>query len=161
VATRAKTARGLSREQLLALGFGPDAIEHRVRTGRLHPKGRGVYAVGRPELTRHGEWMAAVLGCGPEAALSHTSAAALWGIVADDPCAPIEVCVPARVWRARPGIVVHRAEREITLRNEIPLTSRTCTLVDLAVRLDDAPLERRCLPSSAPSACRGPRRRSG
>jgi hypothetical protein len=32
---------------------------------------RGVYAVGRPSLTRRGEWMAAVLGCGPGAMLSH------------------------------------------------------------------------------------------
>jgi hypothetical protein len=132
----------VSREQLLERGFGPQAIKHRVRTGRLHPKGRGVYAVGRPELTRHGEWMAAVLGCGPEAALSHAGAGALWGIVADDPRAPIEVCVPRHVYRDRPGIVVHRAQREITRRDEIPLTSPTCTLVDLAVTLGDDQLER-------------------
>ena len=31
-------------------------------------------------LTQHGRWMAAVLACGPGAALSHTSAAALWGL---------------------------------------------------------------------------------
>ncbi len=31
--------------------------------------GRGVYAVGRPDLTREGRWMAAVLACGPDAAL--------------------------------------------------------------------------------------------
>jgi hypothetical protein len=36
----------------------------------LHPVWRGVYAVGRPELTRRGLWMAAVLACGPGAALS-------------------------------------------------------------------------------------------
>jgi Transcriptional regulator, AbiEi antitoxin len=69
----------VTRTQLVELGFSPEAVKHRVRRGRLHPVWRGVYAVGRPELTRHGFFMAAVLACGPEAALSHASAAALWG----------------------------------------------------------------------------------
>ena len=64
--------------QLLRLGFSPAAIKHRVAEGRLHPLWRGVYAVGRPQLTRHGRWMAAVLVCGEGAGLSHASAAALW-----------------------------------------------------------------------------------
>src|SRR5436190_16354820 len=66
--------------QLLELGYTMSAIKHRVATGRLHPVRRGVYAVGRPQLDRKGEWMAAVLSCGPTAALSHLSAAALWKI---------------------------------------------------------------------------------
>src|SRR5690348_9029272 len=94
----------ISREQLLALGFGPDAIKHRVKTGRLHPKWRGVYAVGRPELTQRGIWMAAVLTCGLRAALSHSSAGALCRIrpVADR----IEVTLPGSGARRRPGITV-------------------------------------------------------
>src|SRR5215216_6154642 len=66
--------------QLLELGYTMSAIKHRVAKGRLHPVRRGVYAVGRPEITRKGEWMAAVLSCGQGAVLSHLSAAALWGI---------------------------------------------------------------------------------
>src|ERR671929_1908792 len=85
----------VSREQLLALGFTAEAIRHRIREGRLHPRGRGVYAVGRPELTRYGEWMAAVLECGEGAVLSHASAAALWEIRPDTK-GPIEVTIPAR-----------------------------------------------------------------
>jgi very-short-patch-repair endonuclease len=131
----------ITREQLLALGYGPEAIKHRVRTGRLHPKGRGIYAIGRAELTRRGEWMAAVLGCGPEAALSHPSAAALWGIAPDDQTAPIEVTVPPHVRRDRPNVVVHRAERDLTRVDDIPVTTPTCTLVDLAASLDARALE--------------------
>src|SRR6201994_292858 len=70
----------VTRADLLALGFGPRSIEHRVKSGRLHLIARGIYAVGRPELTPHGRWMAAVLACGEGAALSHRSAAELWGI---------------------------------------------------------------------------------
>lgn len=77
----------ITREQLRALGFERGAIEHRLKIGRLHPVRRGVYAVGRPALSREGRWMAAVLvcddsrpGCGAGsdggAYLSHGSAAA-------------------------------------------------------------------------------------
>src|SRR5215212_9578539 len=70
----------VTRRQLLELGLSADAIKHRIAKGRLHPVWRGVYAVGRPELTRYGWLMAAVLACGPGAALSHESAAELWEI---------------------------------------------------------------------------------
>jgi predicted transcriptional regulator of viral defense system len=70
----------IARRQLLELGFSPRAIEHRLAKGRLFPIRRGVYAVGRPDLTRHGRWMAAVLACGDHAFLSHESAAALYRI---------------------------------------------------------------------------------
>src|SRR5216683_2010176 len=70
----------VARRQLLALGFGSQAIKHRIGSGRLHPVWRGVYAGGRPMLAPHGRWMAAVLACGPGAVLSHESAAHLWGI---------------------------------------------------------------------------------
>jgi hypothetical protein len=91
----------VARWQLLELGFAPQQIKHRVAQGRLHPVRRGVYAVGRPQLTRHGHWMAAVLSCGPQAALSHESAAALWGIQAERRRSggrggEIDVSVPAR-----------------------------------------------------------------
>ena len=70
----------VTRAQLLGLGLTSDAIDHRLRKGRLHRVHRGVYAVGRPQLTRHGVLLAAVLSCGPGAALSHAAAAELWGI---------------------------------------------------------------------------------
>jgi predicted transcriptional regulator of viral defense system len=92
----------VSRAQLLALGFSAEAIAHRIAVGRLHRIQRGVYAVGRPELSRHGRWMAAVIACGPDAVLSHSSAARLWG-VRDREGPTIEVSVPLHVRRERPG----------------------------------------------------------
>jgi hypothetical protein len=63
--------------QLLGAGLTPSMIKRRVQAGRLHRIHRGVYAVGNPNLTREGHWMAAVLACGEGAVLSHGSAACL------------------------------------------------------------------------------------
>ena len=129
----------ISREQLLAIGFTAPAIKHRIQTGRLHPKYRGVYAVGRPELTRYGEWMAAVLACGPGAALSHSSAAALHEI-RPDLRGTIEVSGPSTY--ERPGITAHRRRQfEATRRFNIPVTSPVQTLLDLSRTLTDDELE--------------------
>jgi very-short-patch-repair endonuclease len=125
----------VTRTQLLGLGLGPDSIKHRIAKGRLHPLWRGVYALGRPEVDRHGRWMAA-LSCGPDALLSHRSAAALWGLVQGAARTEIDVVVPRKTVRRRPGIRVHR---RIDLSPEhcrevarIPLTDPISTLVDLA-----------------------------
>ena len=121
----------VSRAQLLALGFTRAAIEHRIATGRLYPLWRGVYAVGRPGVTRHGRWMAAVLACGDGAALSHRSAAALYGIVpADGPL--VDVSVTGAVPRRR-GIAAHgRTTLPTTRHRAIPVTTPGLTLIDLA-----------------------------
>lgn len=126
----------VTREQLLDLGMGPDSIKHRLRSGRLHPVGRGVYAVGRPEIGRKGQWMAAVLSCGQRALLSHRSAAELWGLVRANRSEPIHVAIPGDAVRSRPGIRVHRRtdlgpghRREV---HGIPVTDVVSTLVDLA-----------------------------
>jgi very-short-patch-repair endonuclease len=122
----------VARWQLLERGYSDDAIRHRVAHGRLHPVWRGVYAVGRPELTREGRWMAAVLACGPDAVLSHESAAALWEIAPqrDD---VTHLSVPKRVNPRGPGLRVHRrAVLDVTRRRGIPMTSVVGTLIDLA-----------------------------
>lgn len=130
----------MTRSQLRTLGYRPDEIDRRVRRGRLHRVRRGVYAVGRPALTQHGTWLAAVLCCGPHAALSHGSAAALWMIRRTS--GPLEVSVPRYVLRRHAGIVVHRrAGFELTEHDGIPVTTPCCTLVDLAASLSRESLE--------------------
>ena len=66
--------------QLAARGVSRAAIRHRIARRRLFEIHRGVLALGTPQLTRHGRWMAAVLACGDGALLSHRSAGALWGV---------------------------------------------------------------------------------
>jgi very-short-patch-repair endonuclease len=130
--------------QLLALGYTRRAVEHRVATGRLHPVYRGVYAVGRPGVGRRGRWMAAVLACRLEFALSHESAAALWGIRRDQGN-PIHVIGQRTQDHRQPGIVVHRSqtlrEDDRTRRDNIPVTTPVRTLVDLGTCLPAYELE--------------------
>lgn len=131
----------LSRRQLMALGFSADAIRHRLAAGRLHFVYRGVYAVGRPQVSRHGRWVAALLACGPGAVLSHQSVAELLGIRRARP-GPIHVSVPAHVLRRVPGVEVHRrAALRVATHEGIPATSPADTLIDLAVGLPRAALE--------------------
>lgn len=134
----------ITRRQLLALGFTADAIRHRVAKGRLHPISRGVYALGRPDLTAKGRWMAAVLSCGPRAVLSHESAAALWQF-RPPRTDRIEISVPAEVARCRKGVVLHRRPtlrpEDVTVRHFIPVTTVVCTLIDIAVGLESGQLE--------------------
>src|SRR4051794_7054258 len=121
----------ITHEQLEALGYSGQAIHHRIKHGRLHRVYRGVYAVGRAELTQEGRWMAAVLACGDTAALSHDSAAALWKLT-KAPTTPIHVSVLSQS-RSRKGIAVHRRrELKIVRRNGIRVTTPEQTLIDLA-----------------------------
>jgi hypothetical protein len=134
----------VTRHQLLGLGLNADAIQHRITTGRLYPVHRGVYAVGRPGLTPYGRWMAAVLACGANAALSHSSACALWAVCQVKE-GDIEISVPGTSFIRRPGIVVHRRANltaaEVTCHAGIPVTTPACTLIDMALRLRPDRLE--------------------
>ena len=135
----------VARRQLLKMGLGARQIERRIAAGRLHPVWRGVYAVGRPQLGRLGRWMAATLACGPESALSHGSAAALWGF-GEESQGLIEVSVPAAIRRRHAGIRVHRRTallpEELTAHEGIPVTDPIRTLIDEATRLRPMQLER-------------------
>jgi hypothetical protein len=126
----------VARRQLLALGLGRGAIGRRLQAKRLHLIHRGVYAVGHRRLSRMGWWMAAVLACGPDAVLSHRSAAVLWGILEGSP-ASVEVSAPRQL-AGRAGVRAHMAsiaDDERAVEAGIPVTTVARTLLDLAAIL--------------------------
>jgi hypothetical protein len=121
----------VARRQLLAAGLGRGAIEHRIEHGRLHRVAQGVYAVGHRVGTREARLMEALLASGPEAALSHRAAAALWGLRRSE---LREVTVP-RDRRSAAGVVVHRCRLppdEVTVRDGMAVTTVPRTVFDLA-----------------------------
>lgn len=126
--------------QLLAF-MSQDQVDYRVRTGRLHRKWPGVYAVGHPTVSRLGQWIGGVLACGGpgNAALSHLSAAALLGLWPDE-WPPVEVSLLRRTGRrSRPGLGIHRprtlTEADLIARHGIPVTGHMRTLEDIAARV--------------------------
>jgi putative AbiEi antitoxin of type IV toxin-antitoxin system/uncharacterized protein DUF559 len=124
--------------QLRRLGFEERFVHRRVAMGWLHRVHQGVYAVGYPLLTQEGRWMAAVLSCGPQAVLSHSSAAALWGLRGDTR-SRLDVTAPGRRGRVSAGIDAHRhgslKAHDCTTVKGIPCTSVARTLLDLAAEV--------------------------
>jgi very-short-patch-repair endonuclease len=135
IAALAERQHGLvTLPQLQSLGLGRSGVSRRASSGRLHRVHRGVYAVGRPHLTQHGRWMAAVLAYRSRARLSHRSAAGLQGIRPDNR-AKTDVTLPSPCARARATIDIHTSvtleAADMTVVDGIPCTTVARTLVDL------------------------------
>jgi very-short-patch-repair endonuclease len=117
--------------ELERLGLSERAVRDRAAAGRLYRIHNGVYAADRP--TEKGRWVAALLACGPEAVLSHASAAALWDLAPDT--ATVHVNLPGAARATRPGVAVHGARldpSEVVSREGIPCTTVARTLLDVA-----------------------------
>jgi Protein of unknown function (DUF559) len=144
IATVAHRQHGnVTQAQLLALGLSRNAIWHRAKAGRLYRVHSCVYAVGRPPKSPLERAAAAVLACGPGAALSYASAMTLWGFWKRWDT-PLEVSV--RKDRRPKGITVHRPRNlilpDLTTHYGIRTTTPARTLWDIAPRLDDPALRR-------------------
>jgi hypothetical protein len=124
----------VTHRQLVAAGLSRDEIAQRRDVGWLFRRHTGVFAVGHVPAGRESGWHAGVLALGDGAVLSHTSAAALWGMVGGT--AVTEVIVPTQAGHPkRDGIVVHRqplAEADATTHRGVPVTTPIRTLLDLA-----------------------------
>lgn len=137
----------VSWEQLVAVGIDARRIERWLADGRLLRVHHGVYAVGHLAASARGDYMAAVLACGPGAVLSHRAAGHLLGILPGKAPAP-EVTVPTTAGRRRPGIVVHRVRTlhlaDTSVLDRIPITTVPRVALDLAPGLVAADLARLC-----------------
>jgi very-short-patch-repair endonuclease len=133
-----------SRSQLYAAGLDRGAIAHRLQTGSLHRRHRGVYLIGSPIAPPGALELAALFACGAAGVISHRSAAALWGLVPTRP-AVVDVTVVARNRRSRAGINIHRVAqldgRDRRVRNGIRLTAPARTVIDFAADAEDDELE--------------------
>ena len=118
----------------------------RVGNGRWQRLQRGVYAAFSGEPTRETVLWAALLRAGPDAALSHQTAAERHGLI-DEPSSLISITVPASRHPGQvkiPGVVVHRSDA--ILRTRHPAMLPPCTrvedtvldLIQVAATFDDA-----------------------
>jgi very-short-patch-repair endonuclease/predicted transcriptional regulator of viral defense system len=134
IAALAERQHGVvARRQLVTLGLGRGAIASRLKRGLLHPVHSGAYAVGHRVLSQRGRWMAGVLSVGPDAVISHRSAARLLGLLPWSGGLTELTC--PRALHSRPGIRLHRAllpADETTVFDGIPVTEVARTLFDIA-----------------------------
>lgn len=134
----------ISRAQLRELGLGRGAIEHRLASGALHRRHRGVYVVGHLAKPPLQEEFAAVLACPPGSLVSHHAAAAQAGF-RPPAVPPIDVTVVRGDRRRHAGIRVrpipaplHPAD--VRTRDGLPVTAPARTLLDLAAALTERDL---------------------
>ena len=132
--------------QVRQLGLSPDAVRRRVARRRLFRIHHAVYSlVPRELLSRQGHWMAAVLACGPDAVLSHRTAAALHEI-RPTLRTNIDVTVRGSSHRKHKGIDLHRSttltDDDVTVIDGIPTTSVARTAIDLAAVVSRRATER-------------------
>ena len=119
--------------QLHAAGLDASAIKRRVKNGRLHRVGHGVYAVGHAGLSEEAQWLAEVFVAGAGAALSHFACGKLWQVYRYR-VPRIDVVVPARR-RPKSKARIHRCSNldpsDVSVHKGIPVTTIPRLLVDL------------------------------
>jgi predicted transcriptional regulator of viral defense system len=130
-------------EQARGAGFSGSQVQRRLDAGawvRLYPR---VYRHGASPPNRALLLTAAILWAGPDAVLSHTTAAAMWRVAADAPDR-VELLVPRTRAPRIAGVVTHRAARldrtDVTTRWRLPVTNPVRTLIDLAAVVPGAEL---------------------
>jgi very-short-patch-repair endonuclease len=124
----------IHRQQLLAGGVGRGAIAHRLSRGALCRVLPGVFSIGHEPLAPLALETAALLWIGRDCALSHTSAASIWGLVPGSDT--VHVTVLGRDVRFQPGVRTSRVRdldpRDVRVRDGLPVTAPARTLIDLA-----------------------------
>jgi hypothetical protein len=128
-------AGAISRQQALGTGLSQSVIDGQLRTGRWQRLQLGVYAAFSGPPNRPTRLWAAVLRAGPGAALSHYTAAELFGLTTK--AAPlIHLTLPALKHPGQIyGAVVHRSRMIEQSRHPALLPPRTRvedTMLDLA-----------------------------
>jgi very-short-patch-repair endonuclease len=130
LATQSKV---IAHRQGAEAGIDPETMRTRVRSGRWQRLQRGVYASFSGDPARETVLWAALLRAGPDAVLSHQTAAERHGLL-DRPSPVITITVPASKRPARakiPGVLIHRSDS--ILRTRHPVMLPPCTRVEETV----------------------------
>jgi Transcriptional regulator, AbiEi antitoxin len=131
----ARSQHGLiALRQAVALGVTKDAVDVAIARGWLRRVRRGVYAVSGAPPSRWEAVMAAALAAGPDAVVSHRSAATIHGftgLIADLP----ELTVPHERRLQLAGVRIHRSRNlapgDLETRRGVRLTTPVRTVIDI------------------------------
>jgi very-short-patch-repair endonuclease len=142
----AAQAKTIARYQGSVAGIDPRSMRSKVSGARWQRLQRGVYATFSGDPARETVLWAALLRAGPDAVLSHQTAAERHGLI-DKPSPVIIITVPASRHPAQvkiPGVIVHRSAA--IMRTRHPAMLPPCTrvedtvldLIQIASTFDDA-----------------------
>lgn len=118
--------KAIARRQSAGSGIDARTMRGRVDSGRWQRLQRGVYAAYSGEPARETVLWTALLRAGPDATLSHQTAAERHGLT-DEPSSPITITVPASRHPTQskiPGIVIHRSDAILRTRHPTMLPRR-------------------------------------
>ena len=138
--------KAIARYQGAESGIDPRSMRSKLSGARWQRLQRGVYAAFSGDPARETMLWAALLRAGPDAVLSHQTAAERHGLL-DTPAALITITVPASKRPARVkirGVIIHRSDA--ILRTRHPAMLPPCTrvedtvldLIQIAPDFDDA-----------------------
>jgi very-short-patch-repair endonuclease len=129
----------ISRSEAIAAGMSDDSIFRLIRSGEWNLLLPGVIRVSRGQSDWHQALAAACKWAGERASASHYSAAPLWGFEGFPP-GVVEISAPTKKDARGLGFCLHTIgilePSEITAISNIPVTSATRTLFDLAAVAD-------------------------
>ncbi|HEV7864495.1 MAG TPA: type IV toxin-antitoxin system AbiEi family antitoxin domain-containing protein, partial [Acidimicrobiia bacterium] len=127
-------------KQALAVGLTPVMLKRLVTRGHWEQLGNGLYRINGAKETWRGTLKAICLRAGEGSAVSHRTAAALWGIEGFHPSNPVDLTVPyGRNPRLQSVRVHRRGVFRTDERDGIPVTPIPETILDLcAVSSDDS-----------------------
>jgi hypothetical protein len=121
-------------ELLRGVGLTSSMIERRLKRGQLRRRAPGVYAFGGSPATRAQMLVVLALSIGPRAAISHDSAAHMWGMINQRP-GDVHVVVDRWQREHRADCVVHESldlgDSDRVWMDGVPLTNASRTIVDL------------------------------
>jgi hypothetical protein len=124
----------IHRRQAAAVGVGRGALAYRLAAGSLAYVHPSVFITRHARLDETAQRYAALLHVGEDCVLSHSTAAAVWGLAKPRP--ELRATVVDRHVRDRPTLTVHRValldRRDVRLRDGLPVTAPARTLIDLA-----------------------------
>jgi very-short-patch-repair endonuclease/predicted transcriptional regulator of viral defense system len=145
IAAVASRQRGrIAFRQLRAIAVSPSSVDWLVSRGHLFPSLRCVFTVGHNAPVELGAETEALLSVREGAALSHWSAAALWGLWTPAPT-EVDLIVSTSNASANPGVRVHRSRilesKDVRIRRGLPVTAPARTLLDIAPTATDRQLE--------------------
>jgi very-short-patch-repair endonuclease len=130
-----------SREEVRARGISRFTVYRNIESGKWREIFPGIYLPSPVEPTRDqillaaSEWVQGVI--------SHRAAASRYGLLESS---LVELTTARQIRNHRSGVMIHRVgsldEREVTRIGVIPITTPTCTLIDLGAVVDRPTLRR-------------------